>query len=150
VSHSGGGNAQLHTITAGAHGTYDQMSFAFHGRFPSYRVGYVGQLTEDGSGRRVTLPGTSGILRVAFQGAQAHTESGRSSIASQPPYSVHYRALNGYRRAGDFEGHVTYGIGVGRFVKANPQTLVQVVEVKKVEHGVTHYVVAIQIKNDGW
>ena len=90
---------------------YQRMSFYFQGGYPSYQVSYVPSVTRDGSGAPVSLPGNA-FLQVVFTDAQAHTSSGASSVTASPPASIGYQNLKGYAQAGDFEGHVTYGLGL--------------------------------------
>ncbi len=140
----------LYTIGAGQHPSdtppYDQLSFRFNGAFPSYDISFVPELLADGSGLPVPMPGTGAILKVAFRGAQAHTADGTAStVKSSPAPSIGYRALTSYAPAGDFEGVLSYGIGVGRPGTSAPTTKVRVYEVEKIEQGRHLYVVAIQL-----
>ncbi|HSP75257.1 MAG TPA: hypothetical protein VLO31_03465 [Cryobacterium sp.] len=144
----------LYTIGVGAHPSnsppYDQMSFRFKGGFPGYDLMFVPELDGDASGLPIPLPGTSRILRVVFNVAQAHTEQGEVSVVSAPPAFLGLDAITRYAPAGDFEGYVTYGIGVGRPMDTVPQTPVRVYEVEKIEQGEHLYVVAIQIDSTMW
>jgi len=90
---------------------YQRMSFYFRGGLPSYRVGYVAQVVSDGSGAPVPLPGNA-FLQVTFTDAQAHTDAGQSSVVAAPAAAIGYQNLKGYQSAGDFEGTVTYGLGL--------------------------------------
>lgn len=144
----------LYSIGVGQHPSgspaYDQMSFRFKGGFPSYEIEYVPELIQDGSGKTIPMPGTASIVRVVFHDAQAHLADGKSSIVSAPPESVGYKAITSYAQGGDFEGYVSYGIGVGRPTATVPQTKVQVYEVEKIEEGQHLYVVALQIDATPW
>lgn len=144
----------LYNIGAGEHPAdnppYDQLSFRFKGAFPNYEIEYVPELIRDGSGKTIPMPGTASILRVVFHSAQAHAEDGKSSIVSAPPESVGYKAISSYVQAGDFEGYVSYGIGVGRPSAAAPQTKVRVYEVEKIEQGQHLFVVAVQLDATPW
>jgi hypothetical protein len=144
----------LYTIGAGAHPSdtppYDQMSFRFKGGFPGYELTFVPELVGDASGLPIPLPGTGSILRVVFTVAQAHTEQGEPSIVSAPPSVIGFDAITRYSPAGDFEGYVTYGIGVGRPMDTVAQTPVRVYEVEKIEQGEHLYVVAIQLDSTMW
>jgi hypothetical protein len=91
---------------------YQRISFYFRGDFPSYRFGYVPAITEDATGDPVALDG-SYFLNVVFDGAQAHDDtSGASTVVETPDRPVGMSRLEDYADAGDFEGYVTYGIGV--------------------------------------
>lgn len=145
----------LYTIGAGQHPSdtppFDQLSFRFNGGFPSYDIQFVPELLADGSDLPVPLPGTGSILKVVFRGAQAHTADGTaSSIKSSPGPSIGYKALTSYAPAGDFEGVLSYGIGVGRQMGTVPETKVRVYEVEKIEQGQHLYVVAIQLDATAW
>lgn len=145
----------LYSIGSGQHPAntppYDQMSFRFEGGFPSYDIEVVPQLIADGSGETIPMPNTGSILEVAFRGAQAHTEDGSaSSVTDAPPAAIGYVALTKYAPAGDFEGVVSYGIGLGRPLDVVPETKVRVVEVEKIEQGKHLYVVAIQFDRSSW
>lgn len=145
----------LDTIGAGKHPTdnppYDQLSFRFNGAFPSYDISFVPELLADGSGQPIPMPGTGAILKVVFHGAQAHTADGTATtVRSSPAPSIGYQALTSYAPAGDFEGVLSYGIGVGRPVTTAPQTRVRVYEVEKIEQGRHVYVVAVQLDASSW
>ena len=144
----------LYTIGVGAHSSdappYDQMSFRFKGGFPGYELRFVPERGADASGLPIPMPGTNGILRVVFNVAQAHTERGESSVVSAPPAVIGFDAITRYAPAGDFEGYVTYGIGIGRPMDTVPRTQVRVYEVEKIEQGEHLYVVAIQIDSTVW
>ncbi len=145
----------LYSIGAGQHPAntppYDQMSFRFEGGFPGYTIEVVPELIADGSGETIPMPNTGTILAVAFRGAQAHTADGSAgSVTSAPPASVGYVALTKYAPAGDFEGVVSYGIGIGRPLEVVPETKVRVVEVEKIEQGKHLYVVALQFDRSSW
>ncbi len=88
---------------------YDRVVFEFSGALPLLRAEYVSELIEDGSGNPVTLPG-SAILRLQFTNARAHTDAGQPSVARRLGLNLpNVKAVVG---AGDFEGMVTYGIGL--------------------------------------
>lgn len=145
----------LISIGAGQHPSaspaYDQLSFRFEGIFPSYTIKTVPELFMDASGFPIPMPGTGAILRVEFYGTEAHTPDGTAStIRSQPPEFLGYKALTSYRGAGDWEGVLSYGIGVGRPRETIPETKVRVYEVEKIEQGQHMYVVAIQLDATFW
>ncbi len=90
---------------------YQRISFYFRGTFPSYRFGYVPGIVNDGSGTPVTLQGNA-FLSVVFVDAQAHDNNGASTVLATPPNPIGFTNLKSYARAGDFEGYVTYGLGI--------------------------------------
>jgi hypothetical protein len=133
----------------GEHGQppYNRMSFAFTTAFPSYHVEWVSKLASDASGKVVPLAG-SDVLKIVFTQARAHTADGtRSTIISQPGRYIGYECMTDFAQAGDFEGVLTYGIGITRPVlQSNPQTLIRAYEVETVTSAGQHrYVVAFDI-----
>jgi hypothetical protein len=90
---------------------YQRISFYFQGAFPSYRFGFVSVVVQDGSGEPVKLDGTS-ILSLTFVDAQAHDDAGASTVVASPPGEIGMSQLVSYAQAGDFEGHVSFGLGL--------------------------------------
>ncbi len=90
---------------------FQRISFAFSGAFPEYNLQYVRALTAEGSGKAIRLDG-NGVLRVGFVHAQAHDDAGASTIKVAPKNPIGFQNLKSYGFAGDFEGHVTYGLGI--------------------------------------
>ncbi|HET9172297.1 MAG TPA: hypothetical protein VFN97_22920 [Actinospica sp.] len=125
---------------------YDRMTFTFTTAFPSYWFEYADALYADPGGARVPLKGY-GLLRIAFRTAQAHTETGRSSITAQPDRNLGLSRMVDYARAGDFEGILVYGIGITWPIpQSNPQIPVRVFEVETVTATGQHlYTVAVDI-----
>ncbi|MCZ7436637.1 hypothetical protein O7598_09565 [Micromonospora sp. WMMC241] len=89
---------------------FSRISFAFRGPTPSYRVGYVPQVVTEGRGAPVELPGTT-YLSVRFSPAQAHDARG-GGTADMPPAAIGFPTLLGWAAAGDFEGHLSFGLGL--------------------------------------
>ena len=126
---------------------YDRMSFAFTTAFPNYRFEFANSLVSDASGKVIPLNG-SDVLKIVFTQAQAHVADGtRSTIISQPARDIGYPRITDFAQAGDFEGTLSYGIGITRPVSlSNPQFPVRAYEVEKVTATGQHqYVVAIDI-----
>ena len=126
---------------------YNRISFSFSNGYPSYRFMYVDHLVADPSGRVVALDGY-GALRIVFNPAQAHTTDGTaSSIVSQPPAHLAMNRILSYAQAGDFEGYLTYGLGITYPIReSNPQIQVRVYEVTYVSaRGDHRYVVAFDL-----
>jgi hypothetical protein len=122
---------------------FQRMSFYFRGGFPSYRVGYAPQVVSDGKGAPIPLPGNV-FLNVVFTETQAHNDSGGSSVVAAPPASIAYPNLKGYAPAGDFEGYVTYGLGLQSGSGALP---IRLGELKKSDgSGGFFYVVFVDVK----
>jgi hypothetical protein len=143
---------QVIAIGAGDHpgGTgqrpYDRMSFTFSTAFPSYQIRFVSKLVSDPSGRAIPLAG-DGVLQVTFHQAQGHAASGAPSIVTQPPAGLGLVRMVRWAPAGDFEGVLTYGIGIAwPNPRSNPQFAVRAIEVEQVTaQGQHRYIVAIDI-----
>ncbi|MGN6445957.1 AMIN-like domain-containing (lipo)protein [Amnibacterium sp.] len=133
----------LRQVAVGAHAGYDQVSFRFTGGFPSYDVQYVAAVTAGGSGRRVPVAGVS-RLRVLFRDAQAHDESGRSTVTTAPARPVGLTALADVAPAEDFEGQVVYAVGVA-VPPSSGAGRVRIVEVVRTEGATRWSIVALQI-----
>jgi len=126
---------------------YNRMSFTFTRAFPSYHFGWVSQLVGDASGKVIPLAGTD-VLKIVFDQARAHSADGtRSTIVSQPARHIGYECMTDFAQAGDYEGVLSYGIGVTRHIlHSNPQRTVRAYEVETVTAAGQHrYVVAIDI-----
>jgi hypothetical protein len=88
---------------------YDRVVFTFEGAMPGYQVRYVPEI-DDQQGRRLPLRGAA-FVEVAFEPARARGPDGRPTFpagARTPEHPV----LRQVRFAGDFEGQVSFGIGV--------------------------------------
>ncbi len=90
---------------------YQRISFYFRGAFPSYRFSYVPTVVQDGSGNPISLLGNS-FLSIVFNPAQAHDNAGASTIAETPTNPIGFTNLKSYAFAGDYEGYVSYGLGI--------------------------------------
>jgi hypothetical protein len=107
----------LVAIRTGSHDGYDRVVLEFRNDLPSWRVGYVDQVASE-SGATVPLEGTARLF-VDVNPAWAHDQR-------TPPYEATYtgpRSLTpGYptlrqvRWVDEFEGHLTFGIGLQRQV----------------------------------
>jgi len=125
---------------------YNRMSFTFTAGFPGYHFEFVEHLTADGSGNTIALAG-DGPLRIVFNSAQAHTAGGASSILWQPSRHLGLSRMVDYAKAGDFEGYLSYGIGVHQQIAhSNPQFAVRAYEVETVTSSGQHqYTIAVDI-----
>ena len=106
-----GGQVELSHVATGCHATFDR--FVFRARFgtPRYDVRYVRRIVADGSGAVVRLRGTKRI-RVLIRDARGHTQSGAPLIPNtKTPLCPNLRQV---KTAGDFEGIVTFGLGLRR------------------------------------
>jgi hypothetical protein len=111
TSAGSGGQIELFGATAGCHPTFDRFVIRARSATPSYDVRYVNSIVGDGSGLVVPLLGTKRI-RVVIRDARGHTRGGRNLLPSViTPLCSHLRQI---KTAGDFEGVVTFGLGLRR------------------------------------
>jgi len=106
-----GGQAELFGVATACHSTFDR--FVIRARFatPPYGVRYVRRILAEGSGRPVRLRGTKRI-RVVSRNARGHTQGGRNLLpAVRTPLCRNLRQI---KTAGDFEGVVSFGLGLRR------------------------------------
>ncbi|MDP9020545.1 MAG: hypothetical protein M3N25_07065 [Actinomycetota bacterium] len=108
----------LLSVTKGDHPGYVRYVFEFddnppegrradHAR-PAWDVRYVprSQVVRHGSGAPVPVEGAA-VLNITFEGAAMHWDDGRTSL--RHPMDAHPRL----RFGGDFEGYVTWFLGLG-------------------------------------
>jgi hypothetical protein len=96
------------TITAvrvGQNVGFDRVVFDIGGPLPGYRVSYVPQVTEEGSGKPVPLAGAADILVTL-----SHTEW-LTTPSPSVNVSTGFPGLRQVRSAGEFEAQASYGIG---------------------------------------
>jgi hypothetical protein len=106
-----GDAAELYDVSAGCHPTFDR--FVIRARFatPGYDVRYVRRIVGDPSGRPVSLLGSKRI-RVSFNLAAGHDNHGTNLLAGT--LTPRCPNLLQVRKAGDFEGTVSFGLGLKR------------------------------------
>jgi hypothetical protein len=106
-----GGQVELYRIDAACHASFDRFVIRARSGTPRYDVRYVSKIVADGSGDTVSLQGTK-RLRFVLDNARAHTQSGRVLLPNgKTPLCSNLRQL---KLAGDFEGVVTFGLGLRR------------------------------------
>lgn len=103
--------AQVKSTAVIANQTYDRFIVRFSVGNPSYRVRYVNQVIQDGSGDSVTLEGTH-FLNIRFFSARAHTENSGASVGGPKVRTPRFASLRQMKLVGDFEGVVTYALGI--------------------------------------
>jgi Sporulation and spore germination len=98
----------------------DRVVFRFRGGLPaSQRARYVDRLVADGSGKVIRVPGRA-TLEVTFRNAQAHDAAG-TTVPARTAYRLPNAMVSS--RSGDFEGVVTYGIGLAERTQFHLTTL---------------------------
>jgi hypothetical protein len=107
----------LTAIRTGSHDGYDRVVLQFRNDLPSWRVGYVDQVPSE-SGATVPLEGAASLF-VQVDPAWAHD-------LDTPPYAAtytgprtltpRYPTLRQVRLVDEFEGHLTFGVGLQRRV----------------------------------
>jgi hypothetical protein len=104
--------AILADVRTGKHFGFDRVVFEFKGtELPGYYIEYIGKpVTECGSGKSVDLTG-GGRLEVRFTPAQAHTDAGVATVSNRVQ-NPGYKAVKQLKSTCDFEGNVTWVIGV--------------------------------------
>jgi hypothetical protein len=106
TSPASGAQAKLSSAAAGCHSGYDRFVVRVgSGGKPGYDVRYVNRIVADPSGNPVSLLGTK-RLRVIVRNATAHTLA-----STLTPGCSNLRQV---KKVGDFEGVVSYGLGLDR------------------------------------
>ena len=101
--------------------TYDRVVFDFTGAVPLIQIQYVKQLLGDGSGLPVAITGRA-ILHLSCSPAQAHSDTGQATAPDRVKFNL--PILKEVVRAGDFEGVVSYGLGMSKKAEIRVITLV--------------------------
>jgi hypothetical protein len=115
ATRSAGTIPRLVAVRAANHSAYDRIVFEFEGEAPGYRVEYVDQVTQDGSGEPVRLRGRA-FLSVILAPATMHDQQGKVTYRGRETLTPRLPTLRQARLAGDFEGQVSWGLGLGDMV----------------------------------
>jgi hypothetical protein len=125
---SGGGSARSNVVAirVGSTAGYDRFVVEFAGDVPGFKVvqGSGPNVTEDASGRTVTLRGASS-LRVVLNPSSAY-----GSYSGPSDFTPAYPVLREARQIGDFEAVNTWGLGLSKpacfrtFTLTSPSRLV--------------------------
>jgi hypothetical protein len=107
---AGNAQAEVYGLRIACHPTFDRFVVLVRFATPGYRVQYVPRVIHDGSGDVVRLRGTR-RLRVILGPARAHTADTGAALVPNLVNASCPQLLQ-LKSAGDFEGVVTYGIGV--------------------------------------
>ncbi len=90
---------------------FARISFYFRGGMPSYNFNYAREVLNEGQGEPIKLEGNS-FLRLQFSNARQHDDDGHNSLKVKPASHIGFTRLRSYAFGGDFEGYVTYGLGI--------------------------------------
>ena len=102
----------LTAVRTGKHGSYDRVVFQFSGGLPSVRTERVSTVYDDPKGTPVPLAGKS-RLHVVFRGASAFCPQPAHRTWTGPRVlAPRYSQLLMIKAAGDFEGYLSFGIGL--------------------------------------
>lgn len=100
------GTGEVDTIRTGQHDCYDRVVIDIDGPPAGYHVGYVDQVTADGSGFVVPTPGGARLQFIV-----RHPNYSPTTVGSSQANVAGYRTLRSVVYAGSFEGQTTYGVG---------------------------------------
>jgi hypothetical protein len=104
--------AVLEHVRVARHPGFDRVVFEFASGTPAWSARYVSKVVHDGSGKPVALPGAA-FLHVVFHGASIdRARAGGPDIVRTPRFPTLLRL----KEAGDFEGVVSFGLGLRRRV----------------------------------
>jgi hypothetical protein len=107
----------LTAIRTGSHDGYDRVVLQFRNDLPSWRVGYVDQVPSE-SGATVPLEGAASLF-VQVDPAWAHdldTPPYAATYSGPRTLTPRYPTLRQVRLVDEFEGHLTFGVGLQRRV----------------------------------
>ena len=108
---SSGRQAEVFGVATGCHRTFDRFVVRTRSGTPGYVVRYVRRIVQDGSGRIIPIRGSKRI-RVVIRNARGHTEGGTNLLPRvRTPLCPNLRQV---KDAGDFEGTVSFGLGLRR------------------------------------
>lgn len=120
---AGGAPSQptLVAVRAAHHPGFDRVVFEFRGGLPAgHRARYVDRLIADGSGNTVRIAGRA-VLQLRMANARSHTDSGAPTVRARTAYALPNVMTT--VRSGDFEGVVTFGIGLAKRTTFHVSTL---------------------------
>lgn len=120
---------QVIDLRYGRHTDYDRVIVDLENGMSAYTVRYVHRLRYAASGEPVDLKGRR-FLEITLTPASAHNGLGRSTYVGPRLRRLSWPSLRGLAFTGDFEGVVSFGVGVDRkvpfrvFTLENPNRLI--------------------------
>jgi hypothetical protein len=121
------GLPELLAVDVGHHDTFDRVVFRFSSRVPGYNVNYVPDVKADPSDEPIPLEGNAFMIVAMHSVASGQVGAPPAPQDRQTPRFPELRELAG---AGDFEGVVSFGLGLTAasgfrvFTLTNPDRLV--------------------------
>jgi hypothetical protein len=118
---------QLLAVSVGHHPAFDRVVFRFSSRAPGYDVRYVRRVLADASGQPIRLSGNAFLAVTMHSVASGQAGKPDAPQGRQRPRFPELREIVG---SGDFEGHVSFGLGLTSksgfraFTLSNPDRLV--------------------------
>ena len=103
------GTATLEHVRVARHQSFDRVVFEFSGETPAWSAGYEPRIVQDPSGQIATVAGRA-FLHVVFHGTRVDRAATGRPIVRTPRFPM----LLQIKEAGDFEGVVSFGVGVRR------------------------------------
>jgi hypothetical protein len=106
--------APLVDVRTGRHTCYDRVVFDFRGKANGYLVGYVTEVTAEGSGNILRVNGAAKIqvsLRNPSYDASGHSTY-PATVGEHVANVAGYRTLRDVVFAGSFEGYSAFGLGL--------------------------------------
>jgi hypothetical protein len=104
-----GRQAEVSQLATGCHERFDRFVVRTRFALARYDVRYVRRIVADGSGKTVRLEGRR-RLRILIRNGRAHTSAGAPLVPNvRTPRCATLRQV---KLAGDFEGVVTFGLGL--------------------------------------
>jgi hypothetical protein len=102
----------LTSVSTGQHSGYDRVVFQFSGGLPAVTASRVAAVYADPKGTQVPLAGQS-YLRLVFRGASGVCPPSAQRTWTGPSVlTPYYPQLLTVSAAGDFEGYLSFGIGL--------------------------------------
>jgi hypothetical protein len=102
----------LTAVRTGKHAGYDRVVFQFSGGIPVVKAERATAIYADPKGTKIPLPGRS-FLHVVFRGASGFCPQPSHRTWTGPSaLTLHYPELLAVRAAGDFEGVLSFGLGL--------------------------------------
>lgn len=108
-------------VRAAHHPGFDRVVFEFAGDLPyDTDVRWVRKVIQDGSGKVARVAGRR-LLQVRFEGVDAHDSDGNPTVPGRTAHALPNVITTVL--AGDFEGVVTYGVGLAKKTSYEVSTL---------------------------